>query len=273
MQSSTQAHTAPLAFGRRSVIYQHGPQTVLKLYEKCFPQHEVAGEFEKTRLIAKHTTIPIAKAIELFKSNGQLGITFEKVAGIAITDMMMQRIWQVPRYVRKLAEIHRQIHQNRVPLISQEEFLLPFLETSDRLSGEELLQVKAAFSRLHTNIPKLCHGDFHQGNVLLTKDGFFVLDWMDAFSGNPLLDVALTAVNAATSSTPPHIPKVFSFLYETVSKIVRLDRWILYEYGVSEKQHQVRDALLVAAAIQVARCKEDSWEKQRKYLKRMLTKV
>lgn len=244
---------------------------MLKLYEKNFPRDEIVEEFEKTKRIAEYTTLSIAKPIELVKQNEQQGIIFEQVSGIAIMDLMMKKIWRVPWYVRKLSEIHRLIHQENVPLISQEEFFLPILEKTDRLSEQELILVKQAFARLHTTTSQLCHGDFHQGNVLLAKDGSYaILDWMDAFAGNPLLDVALTAVNAATSTTPPHVPKVFSFLYETVAKTVRLDRWILREYGVSEKQPEIRDALIVAAAIHAARCKEKSWEKQKKYLIRLL---
>jgi len=262
--------STPIAYGRRSVLYVIGHDSILKLYEAAFPEKEIQAEFEKTRLIAEHTSLPIARPSEVVRHENRHGIFFERVSGVSAMDLMMKKVWQVPLIVKKLAAIHRRIHEEKVPLISQEEFLLPFLMSSDRLSDEELRQVSQAFSRLHTNAPKLCHGDFHQGNVLLTKDSFFVLDWMDAFSGNPLLDVALTAVNAATSSTPPHVPKIFSILYESMSRTVRLDRWILHEYGVSEKEPAVRDALLVAAAIHVVRCKEKSWGKQKLYLMKLL---
>lgn len=272
MPSSTQAHTTPLAFGRRSVIYQHGPQAVLKLYEKSFPRYEITEEFEKTKLIAEQTTISVAKPIEIVENDGQLGIVFEQVAGTAIMDLMMQNILRIPQYVRKLAAIHHVVHGSSVPLLSQEEMFLPVLEHTDRLDDTERNSTKQALARLRTSDPKLCHGDFHQGNVLLADDGtYFVLDWMDAFSGNPLLDLALTAVNAATSTTPLHIPKMFSILYEGISHIAHLDRWILHEYGFSEKQPEVRDSLLVAAAVHTARCKETNWEKQRKYFAKMLT--
>jgi hypothetical protein len=250
------------------VIYQHGTQTVLKLYEKSFRQHEVVGEFEKTRLVAEHTTIPIAKPIEIITKNEQYGIVFERVTGSAVMDLMMQHMWRIPQYVRKLAAIHHVVHGSSVPLLSQEEMFLRF-STYHRLDDTERNSTKQAL-HLRTSDPKPAMG-ISSRNVLLTENGFFVLDWMDAFSGNPLLDLALTAVNAATSTTPSHIPKVFSFLYATVAKIVRLDRWVLHEYGVSEKQPEVHDSLLVAAAIHIARCKEKSWERQRKYFAKILT--
>ena len=41
---------------------------------------------------------------------------------------------------------------------------------------------------------KVCHGDFHPGNVLLTEKGAVVIDWMTANSGNPWADVARTSM-------------------------------------------------------------------------------
>jgi aminoglycoside phosphotransferase (APT) family kinase protein len=41
---------------------------------------------------------------------------------------------------------------------------------------------------------KVCHGDFHPGNVLITEKGAVVIDWMTARSGNPWADVARTSM-------------------------------------------------------------------------------
>ena len=41
---------------------------------------------------------------------------------------------------------------------------------------------------------RICHGDFHPGNVLLTAQGEVVIDWVDATCGDPLTDVARTTI-------------------------------------------------------------------------------
>jgi tRNA A-37 threonylcarbamoyl transferase component Bud32 len=41
---------------------------------------------------------------------------------------------------------------------------------------------------------RICHGDFHPANVLVTPQGDAVIDWMDASRGNPLADVARTSI-------------------------------------------------------------------------------
>ncbi|NJD59100.1 MAG: hypothetical protein FIA98_06850 [Anaerolineae bacterium] len=41
---------------------------------------------------------------------------------------------------------------------------------------------------------QLCHGDFHPGNILLTRRGPVIIDWIDASRGSPLMDVARSSL-------------------------------------------------------------------------------
>jgi thiamine kinase len=47
---------------------------------------------------------------------------------------------------------------------------------------------------------RLCHGDFHPGNVLQTTGEWRLIRWREAFAGDPLADIALTL--AALRRTP-----------------------------------------------------------------------
>jgi hypothetical protein len=51
---------------------------------------------------------------------------------------------------------------------------------------------------------RLCHGDFHPGNILLSQPKPMTIDWIDASIGSPLADVARTSIillgSAATES-------------------------------------------------------------------------
>jgi hypothetical protein len=65
---------------------------------------------------------------------------------------------------------------------------------------------------------KVCHGDFHPGNVLLTERGTVVIDWMTASIGNPWADVSRTSMlltigakNAGKQVKP--IVRLFKGLY------------------------------------------------------------
>jgi aminoglycoside phosphotransferase (APT) family kinase protein len=59
---------------------------------------------------------------------------------------------------------------------------------------------------------RLCHGDFHADDVVLTRRGAVVLDWMTGTRGHPAGDVARTMLLLEHADAPPGAglaPQVF----------------------------------------------------------------
>jgi aminoglycoside phosphotransferase (APT) family kinase protein len=56
--------------------------------------------------------------------------------------------------------------------------------------------------------PQLCHGDLHPSNVILGNHGPVIVDWFDASRGDPVADVARTALTLlGDGARPPrHLP-------------------------------------------------------------------
>ena len=55
---------------------------------------------------------------------------------------------------------------------------------------------------------RLCHNDFHPGNILLGSEGPVIIDWMDASIGSPLADVARTTImllGSAATEAPMYL--------------------------------------------------------------------
>jgi|SRR3990172_1418641 len=105
---------------------------------------------------------------------GRTGLLYHRVEGITMWSSLQASPWRTLEYARTLAELHAQMHGVTVPADSQpqppgqRDRLVEKLHDAEGLS-EGLLQ--AALNRLE-NLPagdRLCHGDFHPGNVLLTS--------------------------------------------------------------------------------------------------------
>lgn len=66
---------------------------------------------------------------------------------------------------------------------------------------------------------RICHGDFHSGNILLTPDRAVIIDWIDTSHGNPHADVTRTTIltlgAAANSQVPVTALKVFVHLFHS----------------------------------------------------------
>ena len=59
-----------------------------------------------------------------------------------------------------------------------------------------------------TGTPRLCHGDLHPSNVIVSHVGPVLVDWFDASRGDRVADVARSSLTllAHGASTPSHLP-------------------------------------------------------------------
>jgi aminoglycoside phosphotransferase (APT) family kinase protein len=59
-----------------------------------------------------------------------------------------------------------------------------------------------------TGTPRLCHGDLHPSNVIVSKDGPVLVDWFDACRGDRVADVARSSLTLLPhgATTPTHLP-------------------------------------------------------------------
>jgi len=67
------------------------------------------------------------------------------------------------------------------------------MERAQELTAELRAAVTARLLALPDG-SAVCHGDFHPDNVILTREGPVIIDWMTAGHGNPDADVARTVL-------------------------------------------------------------------------------
>lgn len=134
-------------------------------------------------------------------------------------------------------------------------------------------ELKATALRELSALPegdRVCHGDFHPGNVLVSGSRFVVIDWTNATSGHPVGDIALSCLlllHAEPLAGPTRsrllglgrawVERAYLSEYSRVRTIdpVQLTRWIpilavarLSENIVGERQILIELARKVFAA-------------------------
>lgn len=257
---------APIAFGRKSKIYALEKGLILKLYHPGFPKQRIQEEFEKTRIVYNAHALHVPEPKEIVEYDGKTGIIFNRISGVAFMDLFQEKPWLYFTYTPIITSLHREIHFISLSgLVTQEQEFKPIIHNAKKLSESEK---ELLLENLHQPYQQaLCHGDFHHGNLIQSVDGkTYIIDWMDAFSGNPLLDVALTAVNAMVSDAPKHVPTAYRFIYEILKKIMKLDTRYLKYYGVEKRT--MAQHLFLAAGIHLARHNEQNDSKHREYFNR-----
>ncbi|MBW9172786.1 phosphotransferase [Clostridium estertheticum] len=171
--------------GRTSEVFEWGEDKILKLFRAGLPKAAIKNEYEVSINIYNQLNLT-PKVYELIEIDNRSGIVYERINGITMM--------KVKKEAQRLAKLHKSI-QKKV------NFKLSTYKTrlKDNISNTELLTYDIK-TRLCNYIYELkddnilCHGDFHPDNILITKDGDIIIDWMTATQGNPLTDIARTSI-------------------------------------------------------------------------------
>ena len=175
-------------------LYAWGKDQLVKLYGEGAPEGWVEQMSRVDR--ALHAAgLPVPAAGETIEIDGHLGLIYERIEGPPMAEDLLRMPEEDPDRVvqlaRVFAEAHAKIHAcGPIPEVPPVRELLPVvLRRIDALPAD----LKDATLRAFDGMPegdRLCHGDFHWFNVLMSPRGPVVIDWNNAHIGNPLEDVA-----------------------------------------------------------------------------------
>jgi aminoglycoside phosphotransferase (APT) family kinase protein len=232
--------TTPLAQGRTAEIYRWDDGHVLKFFREWCPPDWVDYEARIARAVYE-AGVPSPAPGEIVEVDGRRGLVYERLDGISMLRDLNARPWMVLKHARALAELQVEIHQKvSTGLPSYKDRLRDDIRSTAQLN-ESLRKKSFALLEVLPNRHNICHGDFHPGNVLLTKKGPIVIDWMTACTGSPWADVARTSlilsigVKAAGKQVRPIVRmtvKLYQRVYLNRYKILvpdrekEMERWI-----------------------------------------------
>ena len=212
----------PIALGRTAEVHAWREDTVLKLYYEWCPPHWAGNEAKVAQAVVA-AGIPTPAALEVLEVNGRRGIVYERVTGISMLQDMNARPWTGFRHARALAELQAKINALSVPgLYSYREGLADAIRRAPHLSDDLRASVLDLLPTL-PNDARLCHGDFHPGNIMLTDKGPVVIDWMTARIGSPWADFTRTSLlltigpKGAGKQVSPIVRLVIQLFYRSYS--------------------------------------------------------
>ncbi|MBL8100077.1 MAG: phosphotransferase [Anaerolineales bacterium] len=186
----------PIAKGNTADVYAWDNGYVLKLFHNWFALEDVEYEFKIAKAVhASGVKSPAVK--EIVQVNGRNGLIYERIHGETMFTILKRQPWKVFQFGKLLAQYHIQMHactfNAEVP--EQKQMIQNKIKRANALPVYLKPKLLNALELLPSG-NKVCHGDFHPDNILMTKDDSIVIDWIDASKGNPLADVARTSVLA-----------------------------------------------------------------------------
>ena len=194
----------PIAKGRTAAVYPVGDDRVVKVLEDGFDPSMISAEAAKMDA-AHRAGAPAPVVYGTTEVDGRPGLVMSMIEG----DLLIDEISIDPLRVRQWSRIFAATHVDTLTRTTEDlddvrDVLRAKIERTD-LDHEQrsiaLRVLDAAPAGDH-----VLHGDFHPGNIILTKEGPVLIDWIDATRGHPGADIARTLWLMSPATVAPSAP-------------------------------------------------------------------
>jgi aminoglycoside phosphotransferase (APT) family kinase protein len=208
----TDGHTL-IGEGREAEIYAWDEGTVLRLPRPTSVWTQLEQEAEAMRAAAAGG-VPVPRVYGTATHDRRLGLIMERVDGPDLITIMGKRPWSVPQAAGLVGRVQAAMHEVVAPsnLRQVRDVSRVKIETAADLPNELADFALAMLGTLEDG-DRLCHGDFHPGNVLLGSNGPAVIDWPAVARGDPAADLARTRLLLRQGAVNEYMPSLIRHVH------------------------------------------------------------
>jgi len=200
-----------IAEGREAEIFAWCDGTVLRLYRSPRAQQHIEQEAQAMRAAAASgVRVPAVRGIETV--DGRPGLVMERIDGVDMLTLVGKKPWLVWSIAGQSGRLHAALHNVVAPpgLESHRELLRRHIETSPLVPAAVRDRAFAALETLPDG-DRICHNDFHPGNIMQTDGEPVIIDWTNSTRGDPTADFVRTDMMLRLGDPPPGAPFVIRF--------------------------------------------------------------
>ncbi|MED2793267.1 aminoglycoside phosphotransferase family protein [Bacillus wiedmannii] len=189
----------PIAKGNTAEIYLYDTK-IVKLFKEYLPNTESMNEAKKQKY-AYSCGLSVPNVFEVTKIKNRQAIIMEYVKGDSIGDLLLNNLNGAEYYINICVNAQKKIHAIRVNTDEMEamgERLERQIKSVHKLDEKQKESILNKLNSIKFE-PRLCHGDFHPFNLILSEKNVSIIDWVDACSGDIRADVFRTYLLYAQS--------------------------------------------------------------------------
>jgi Phosphotransferase enzyme family len=234
-----------LGAGREADVYAWGDTAVLKLYRPGFGGHRA----EAAALKSLDGIAP--RLLDIVHRDDRTGLVLERFDGSDMLALLQRQPWRVFGLADALATTHLAVHRVAAPSELPDLRRVLAARIHDAVLPPHL---RTFATRVLDGLPdgdRLCHGDYHPGNVLVAADRTAVIDWAGATRGVAEADHARTLLLLRWADPLPGTPPLSRALIAAGRTLLTHRYAHTYRHGAPPMQ-QVPSWLLVHAAARLS---------------------
>ncbi|KPL60261.1 phosphotransferase family protein [Rossellomorea vietnamensis] len=180
----------PTATGNTANIYLY-ENKIYKVFNDSLPDGESMKEAKKQQY-AHSCGLPVPEIYDVTNIDGKQVIIMEHIEGKPIGDFLTDNMKRAEYYMAMSVDIQLGIHQIKAHSIEpMSEKLRRQIESASELDhGLKSVLMKNLDSMTFED--RLCHGDFHLYNLILSENNVTIIDWVDSSAGDRRADVYRT---------------------------------------------------------------------------------
>lgn len=192
--------------GREAEMFDWGEGRGLRLYRSATAEVEARNQAALLGEIAA-LGVRVPLVYEVATVLGRPGIIMERLYGLDLLADLARRPWRVLEVGGICGRLHARVNDAPAPTV------MPSLKDllHRRITGSDLVPERYARLALDA-LPRLpdenclCHGDFHPGNVMMSREEPVVIDWSIASRGSPEADFGQSQLILSLGEPPPGAP-------------------------------------------------------------------
>lgn len=212
-----------LAEGRMAEVFAYDEGRVVKLDR---PEWSGVSAFESDVLVrVAEAGLPVARSHGVVTIDERCGVVLDRIEGGTLWEVLEVQAGEpeVLALAERFVQLQRSINGAVIGGLPDLVQRLGEELGKSGLPGTLVGELTDLLHELDDGERRLCHFDFHPGNVLVGPNGWIVIDWITAAIGPPTADLARTLILDGHAAVPPR--------YEFMQAVRRHG---LVERGVSD---------------------------------------
>jgi aminoglycoside phosphotransferase (APT) family kinase protein len=196
-----------VARGTRSTVHAYGRGAVVKVPDPSTADGWIRSEAQYAEA-ARTAGAPVPRLLGVEAIDGRSASVWERVEGASVWQHVVDRPQRGAELGRLLADVQQAIFELVPPVVlpAQRDRVVSKIRRAAATIDASLVRALELVPA-QRSASRLCHGDLHPSNVILSPHGPVIVDWFDASRGEPIADVARSLLLLGDGTHPQrHLP-------------------------------------------------------------------